>query len=137
MVAFFTQKKRGSDKPVRTKVSKLMLCKCGTTQKDFCIRLDRNIDENGWHMAFAFPFHPSMKGEDFASSQKETITILDRTKEFKGCPCCSNTVMNFCSCGGIFCASGDGTGLRTCPVCGKSDQYGYHGNEFSVKSSSY
>lgn len=125
------------NKLVRKKTSKIMLCRCSKTHKDFCIRLDRNINESVWHMAYAFPFHPCMRDENFTNSDKETLTIVDRTMDFHGCPYCGNSVMNFCSCGGIFCADGEGTGKRTCPVCGESDVYGYHGNDFSVKSSSY
>lgn len=139
-MSLFSEHKRGTSnpyKPARNKVSKIMLCKCSKTDKDFCIRIDRDINESEWHMAYAFPFHPCMRGENFTNSEKETLTIVDRTNDFHGCPHCGNSVMNFCSCGGIFCANGDGTGRRTCPVCGETDVYGYHGNDFSIKSSSY
>lgn len=136
----FSKQEKGNlkqPKPARNKESKVLLCKCSRTKKDFCIRIDRNIREKDWHMAYAFPFHSCMRGEKFTNSVKETLTIADRTNEFHGCPHCGNTAINLCSCGGIFCADGDGTGKMTCPICGQSAVYGHYGNDFSVNSSSY
>lgn len=120
----------------RTKVSKLLLCKCSTINKKFCIRLDRKIDETNWHMAYSFPFHSTMENEDFTSSSKESIVIIDRLPEFSGCPFCKNTAMCFCACGSVFCAKGDGTGIQTCPICGLTDTY-KSSSKFDVKSGAH
>lgn len=122
--------------PAKKKYSKLLKCRCSVENKDFVIRLDRKTEEEIWHIAYSFPMKPGMEHESFTGAGREKL-IIETDSDYKGCPFCGNTVNDFCSCGGIFCADGDGTGMRTCPVCGQTNEFAYNGNSFDVKSSSY
>jgi hypothetical protein len=122
--------------PAKSKFSKLLKCRCSTGYKDFIIRLDKKAGEKVWRIAYGFPMKPGMENESFASAEREKL-MIETCTEYNGCPYCGNTVNCFCSCGGIFCADGDGTGTLTCPVCGETNEFAYYGNSFDVKSSSY
>lgn len=118
----------------RTKESKLLLCICSTTNKKFCVRLDRKIGECGWHMAYAFPFHTSMQHEQYIDSKNEHIHISDDTADWNGCPFCGGKIMEFCRCGSIFCSNR--MGVLTCPACGTTDTYS-SSSDFTVKTTSH
>ena len=120
----------------KKKYSKLLLCKCKTTGKDFCIRLDRNAEEQFWKMAYTFKVNSSMKNESFSDVENEKLIIKGYSNEYAGCPYCDNFATDFCSCGTIFCEKGDGIGVLTCPVCGKTAEY-TPGVEYNVKGVSF
>lgn len=118
----------------RTKESKLLLCICSETKQKFCVRLDRKIGEYGWHMAYAFPFHRTMKNENYINAQKEQLHISSDTEEWNGCPFCGGKIMEFCRCGEIFCSNR--MGKLTCPTCNHTDIYSAS-SDFTVQTSSH
>ena len=121
--------------PPRTKESKLLLCKCASTKKDFFTRLDRKKGENLWHFAYAFPFHISLSGDSCVAAKREVINTGEDAEDWNGCPHCGNRCTIFCSCGTIFCAETIGT-FVTCPGCNRSYQT-YSASTFNTKTSSH
>lgn len=119
----------------RTKESKLLMCKCAKTKKDFVIRIDRRIAESDWEMAYAFPFHPTMKDDSSIVQKNEKLNIVRDADDWNGCPFCGEKSTLFCSCGGIFC-NHTNSGRLTCPICGKTDYYS-PATKFDVKSSAF
>lgn len=119
----------------RTKESKLLMCKCSKTKKDFVIRIDRKITESNWKKAYAFPFHPTMKGDSSIVGKDEQLNIIGDSANWNGCPFCGGKCTLFCCCGGIFCGHSV-NGRFTCPVCGRTDYYS-SATKFDVKSSAF
>lgn len=120
----------------RTKESKLLMGKCSKTGKDFVIRIDRKITEPNWEVAYAFPFHPTMKGDSSISGRNEKLNIVRYAPDWNGCPFCGGKSTLFCRCGSIFCSNSDGIGRFTCPSCGFTDDYA-PAKKFDVKSSAF
>lgn len=110
---------RKSYLPPRKKECKLLSCKCSTTGKDYVLRLDRMREEKVWHMAYAFPFHDSLRGDSTVVTSSEVITFGDDAPDYNGCPYCKSKSIIFCNCGTRFCAEKIGTRV-TCPGCKQS-----------------
>lgn len=119
----------------RTKESKLLMSRCAKTGKDFVIRIDRKITEPNWEMAYAFPFHPTMKGDSSIVGSNERLNIVRDAPDWNGCPFCGEKCTLFCRCGVIFCSHSN-SGRFTCPSCGVADNYS-PATRFDVKSSAF
>ena len=110
---------RKSSLPPRKKECKLLKCICSTTGKNYVLRLDRLREEKVWHMAYAFPFHDSLRGGSTIASNNEVITFGEDAPSYDGCPYCKAKSIIFCDCGTRFCAKSIGTQV-TCPGCKQS-----------------
>lgn len=123
--------------PPRKKESKLLLCKCATTRKDYFTRLDRKRGERSWKFAYAFPFHESLRGDSSIVSKREVIEIKGKTDDWNGCPYCMGKNLAFCNCGTIFCIEVKFDGeYSTCPGCNRLLPV-YRSNTFDTRTSSY
>lgn len=110
---------RKSSLPPRKKECKLLSCKCSVTGKDYVLRVDRMKEEKVWHMAYAFPFHDSLRGDSAIVPSSKVITFGDDAPDYNGCPYCKAKSIIFCDCGARFCTEKIGTRV-TCPSCKQS-----------------
>ncbi|MGN1412528.1 MAG: TerY-C metal binding domain-containing protein [Oscillospiraceae bacterium] len=117
--------------PRKKRKCKILLCKCQEHNLKFCVRLDQYTGEKEWKMAYAFKYNDLMKNEDYIKKSPKINVKIVNSPEYNGCPYCGNKTLNFCNCGGIFCANQ--TGKAKCPWCHKIDYYDYSSN-FNIKS---
>jgi hypothetical protein len=95
------------------------LCKCPSSKNIFGIRIEER--GNDWVRTWAFKINESKaKREGFDNTKM--IGTMQPTSEYPGCPYCGAVDIALCSCGKIFCWSGE-TDRATCPWCGQRGDY--------------
>jgi hypothetical protein len=106
--------------------AKVILCKCprkhgseGSDAKTFGIRIEEQRGD--WVRTWAFKIDEDKAKREGFDKTPATGT-LNLTPEYPGCPYCGTNNLAQCSCGKLFCWSGE-SNLITCPWCGRKGEY--------------
>jgi DNA-directed RNA polymerase subunit RPC12/RpoP len=80
---------------------------------------------NGWVRTWAFKItEQKAKHEGYESTK--ISSSMKTTPEYPGCPYCNSMTVAQCSCGKLFCWSGEwpsASNVASCPWCGHRDEY--------------
>ncbi|MFP3088975.1 hypothetical protein LQZ21_01465 [Treponema sp. TIM-1] len=97
----------------------VVLCKCPSSKGVFGIRIEER--EHDWVRTWAFKINESKAKREGFDKVKITSSMI-AASEYPGCPYCGTMNIALCSCGKLFCWSGE-SGQLTCPWCGQRDDY--------------
>jgi hypothetical protein len=99
--------------------AKVVLAKCSKSKGVFGMRIEER--QHDWVRTWAFKIDEGKaKREGFDTER--TSGTMQPAPEYPGCPYCGEVAMAQCSCGEVFCWSGEGS-TATCPWCEKTGEY--------------
>jgi hypothetical protein len=112
---FYHAKQKFMGNPMEASV---VLAKCSRSNGLYGMRIEKR--KNDWVRTWAFKISEQKAKHEGYGEAKKTGS-LSPTSEYPGCPYCGMVGINQCSCGKLFCGSGEATAV--CPWCGQEGEY--------------